>query len=161
MSVRELSKAQDLVDINFCFDFTENGVDFTMYYDSCGVRLGGVIMQKCKVIDYASRQLKTHERNYHTHDLELATVVFMLKLCEPQQGSRTVIGSTVRRPARGLELNYTKPRCQTTDTFTDRGGVRRTEPLASLASPLDPHAQVKTTGTFTVRGPSHGLWGGP
>ncbi|MCI20563.1 RNA-directed DNA polymerase (Reverse transcriptase), partial [Trifolium medium] len=42
--------------------------------------LGGVLMQSGKVVAYASRQLKTHERNYPTHDLELAAVVFTLKI---------------------------------------------------------------------------------
>ena len=36
-------------------------------------------MQEKNVIAYASRQLKVHERNYPTHDLELAAVVFALK----------------------------------------------------------------------------------
>ncbi|MCI77525.1 RNA-directed DNA polymerase (Reverse transcriptase), partial [Trifolium medium] len=42
--------------------------------------LGGVLMQSGKVVAYASRQLKTRERNYPTHDLELAAVVFTLKI---------------------------------------------------------------------------------
>ncbi|WMV32524.1 hypothetical protein MTR67_025909, partial [Solanum verrucosum] len=58
----------------------KEGVDFTIYYDASRVGLGGVLMQKGKVISYASRLLKTHERNYPTHDLELAGVVFVLKL---------------------------------------------------------------------------------
>ena len=58
----------------------EKGVDFTVYCDTSGVGLGGVLMQKGKVIAYASRQLKSHEKNYPTHDLELAIVVFVLKL---------------------------------------------------------------------------------
>ena len=37
-------------------------------------------MQHGKVVAYASKQLKPYERNYHTHDLELATVVFALKI---------------------------------------------------------------------------------
>ena len=41
--------------------------------------LGVVLMQEKNVIAYASRQLKVHERNYLTHDLELAAVVFALK----------------------------------------------------------------------------------
>ncbi|GJT37353.1 putative reverse transcriptase domain-containing protein [Tanacetum coccineum] len=41
--------------------------------------LGCVLMQRGKVIDYASRQLKIHEKNYTTHDLELGAVVFALK----------------------------------------------------------------------------------
>ena len=40
----------------------------------------GVLMQERKVIAYASRQLKKHELNYPTHDLELVAVVFALKL---------------------------------------------------------------------------------
>ncbi|GKA15916.1 putative reverse transcriptase domain-containing protein [Tanacetum coccineum] len=43
-------------------------------------RLGAVLMQKEKVIAYASRQLKVHEKNYTTHDLELGAVVFALKM---------------------------------------------------------------------------------
>ncbi|GJZ39596.1 putative reverse transcriptase domain-containing protein [Tanacetum coccineum] len=42
--------------------------------------LGVVLMQKEKVITYASRQLKIHEKNYTTHDLELGAVVFALKI---------------------------------------------------------------------------------
>ena len=42
--------------------------------------LGCVIMQHWKVIAYASRKLKLHERNYPTHDLQLAAVVFVLKI---------------------------------------------------------------------------------
>ncbi|GJR55761.1 putative reverse transcriptase domain-containing protein [Tanacetum coccineum] len=42
--------------------------------------LGAVLMQREKVIAYASRQLKVHEKNYTTHDLELGSVVFALKI---------------------------------------------------------------------------------
>ncbi|GJW27325.1 putative reverse transcriptase domain-containing protein [Tanacetum coccineum] len=42
--------------------------------------LGAVLMQNKKVIAYASRQLKIHEKNYTTHDLELGAVVFALKI---------------------------------------------------------------------------------
>ena len=42
--------------------------------------LGGVLMQDKQVVAYASRQLKVHERSYPTHELELAAVVFVLKL---------------------------------------------------------------------------------
>nr|GEX77508.1 hypothetical protein [Tanacetum cinerariifolium] len=42
--------------------------------------LGAILMQKGKVIAYASRQLKVHEKNYTTHDLELGAVVFALKM---------------------------------------------------------------------------------
>ncbi|GKA25226.1 putative reverse transcriptase domain-containing protein [Tanacetum coccineum] len=45
--------------------------DFVVYYDASCLGLGCMLMQKGKVIAYASRQLKIYERNYNTHDLEL------------------------------------------------------------------------------------------
>ena len=53
---------------------------FTVYSDASGVGLGCVLMQHGNVVTYASRQLKDHERNYLAHDLEMAAVVFALKL---------------------------------------------------------------------------------
>ncbi|GKA28712.1 putative reverse transcriptase domain-containing protein, partial [Tanacetum coccineum] len=54
--------------------------DFVVYCDSSNQGLGCVLMQRGKVIAYASRQLKIHEKNYTTHDLELGAVVFALKI---------------------------------------------------------------------------------
>ncbi|GJZ38871.1 putative reverse transcriptase domain-containing protein [Tanacetum coccineum] len=54
--------------------------DFLVYCDASGIGLGCVLMQRGKVIAYASRQLKIHENNYTTHDLELGAVVFALKI---------------------------------------------------------------------------------
>ncbi|WKA07227.1 hypothetical protein VitviT2T_025077 [Vitis vinifera] len=56
-----------------------SGELFTIYCDASTVGLGCVLMQQGKVVAYASRQLKQHERNYPTHDLELAAMVFALK----------------------------------------------------------------------------------
>ncbi|CAN6477769.1 unnamed protein product [Victoria cruziana] len=53
---------------------------FAVYSDASGIGYGAVLMQKDKVIAYASRQLKSHEKNYPTHDLELGAVVFALKI---------------------------------------------------------------------------------
>nr|BAL46523.1 hypothetical protein [Gentiana scabra x Gentiana triflora] len=53
--------------------------NYDVYTDASGQGLGCVLMQAGKVIAYASRQLKVHEKNYPTHDLELAAVVFALK----------------------------------------------------------------------------------
>ena len=53
---------------------------FIMYCDAFRVGLCCVLMQHGKVIAYASRQLKKHEQNYSTHNLELTTVVFALKI---------------------------------------------------------------------------------
>ena len=58
----------------------EGSEDFVVYSDASRLGLGCVFMQRGKVIAYASRQLKDYERNYPTHDLELAAVVFALKL---------------------------------------------------------------------------------
>ncbi|GJV17174.1 putative reverse transcriptase domain-containing protein [Tanacetum coccineum] len=58
----------------------EGSKDFIVYCDASIKGLGAVLMQREKVIDYASRQLKIHEKNYMTHDLELGAVVFSLKL---------------------------------------------------------------------------------
>ncbi|GJU79443.1 putative reverse transcriptase domain-containing protein [Tanacetum coccineum] len=54
--------------------------DFIAYCDASIKGLGAVLMQREKVIAYASRQLKIHEKNYTTHDLELGAVVFALKI---------------------------------------------------------------------------------
>ncbi|GJR55815.1 reverse transcriptase domain-containing protein [Tanacetum coccineum] len=59
----------------------QDGVeDFVVYCDAWNQGLGYVLMQRDKVIAYASRQLKIHEKNYTTHDLELGAMVFALKI---------------------------------------------------------------------------------
>ncbi|GJV25903.1 putative reverse transcriptase domain-containing protein [Tanacetum coccineum] len=58
----------------------EGSKDFIVYCDASIKGLGAVLMQREKVISYASRQLKIHEKNYTTHDLELGAVVFALKI---------------------------------------------------------------------------------
>ncbi|GJU80845.1 reverse transcriptase domain-containing protein [Tanacetum coccineum] len=58
----------------------EGNDDFVVYCDASHQSLGAVLMQREKVIAYASRQLKPNEENYTTHDLELGAVVFALKI---------------------------------------------------------------------------------
>ncbi|GKE44331.1 putative reverse transcriptase domain-containing protein, partial [Tanacetum coccineum] len=58
----------------------EGSEDFIVYCDALKKGLGTVLMQREKVIAYASRQLKIHEKNYTIHDLELGAVVFALKI---------------------------------------------------------------------------------
>ena len=53
---------------------------FVVYSDASRQGLGCVLMQHRRVMAYASRQLKPYERNYPTHDLELATMIFALKI---------------------------------------------------------------------------------
>ncbi|CAA0841650.1 Uncharacterized mitochondrial protein AtMg00860, partial [Striga hermonthica] len=55
-------------------------LEFTIYSDASKMGLGCVLMQQGKVVAYASRQLKPHEQNYPTHDLELAAVIHALKI---------------------------------------------------------------------------------
>ena len=52
---------------------------FDVYCDASRLRLGCVLMQEGQVVSYLSRQLRPHEENYPTHDLELAAVVLALK----------------------------------------------------------------------------------
>ncbi|GKD09551.1 putative reverse transcriptase domain-containing protein [Tanacetum coccineum] len=58
----------------------EGSEDFIVYCNASIKGLGVVLMQREKVIAYASRQLKLHDKNYTTHDLELGAVVFALKI---------------------------------------------------------------------------------
>ncbi|GKD91040.1 putative reverse transcriptase domain-containing protein [Tanacetum coccineum] len=58
----------------------EGTEDFVVYCDASLKGYGAMLMQREKVIAYASRQLKVHEENYTTHDLELGAVVFALRL---------------------------------------------------------------------------------
>ncbi|GKD88536.1 putative reverse transcriptase domain-containing protein [Tanacetum coccineum] len=59
---------------------TEGAKNFVVYCDASHKGYRDVLMQREKVIVYASRQLKKHEENYMTHDLELGAVVFALRL---------------------------------------------------------------------------------
>ena len=54
--------------------------EYAMYSDALKIGLGCVLMQEGKVVAYSSRQLKPHEQNYPTHDLELAAVMFALNI---------------------------------------------------------------------------------
>ena len=56
------------------------GKPFEVYCDASHLGLGCVLMQEKKAVTYALRQLKVHERNYPTHDLELVAIVFALKI---------------------------------------------------------------------------------
>ncbi|GJU37895.1 putative reverse transcriptase domain-containing protein [Tanacetum coccineum] len=58
----------------------EGSENFVVYCDASHKGLGVILIQREKVIAYASRQLKIHEKNYMTHDLEVGAVVFALKM---------------------------------------------------------------------------------
>lgn len=66
--------------------------DFVVYCDASNQGFGCVLMQRGKVIAYASRKLKIHEKNCTTHDLELGAVVFALKNCRHYlYGTKSVV----------------------------------------------------------------------
>ncbi|GJR44962.1 putative reverse transcriptase domain-containing protein [Tanacetum coccineum] len=82
-------RTQDLNDKSNLIDLTkdapilslpEGSEDFVVYCDASLKGFGAVLMQREKVIAYASRQLRKNEENYTTHDLELGAVVFALRL---------------------------------------------------------------------------------
>ena len=58
----------------------ERGQGYIVYCDASKAGLGCVLMQSVRVVAYGFRQLKNHEKNYPTHDMELAAVVFALKI---------------------------------------------------------------------------------
>ncbi|CAN4081343.1 unnamed protein product [Withania somnifera] len=74
------SKLKELLTSSPVLVLPVEGRGFSIYCDAYGVGLGCVLMRRGQVIAYASRRLKVHERNYPTHDLELAAVVFALKM---------------------------------------------------------------------------------
>ncbi|KAA0043430.1 hypothetical protein E6C27_scaffold1639G00400 [Cucumis melo var. makuwa] len=76
------------------------GKDYVIYCDASRLGLGCVLMQDENVIDYASRQLKTHECNYPTHDLELATVVLALKIWRHYLFRANVVADALSRKSR-------------------------------------------------------------
>ena len=59
---------------------SEQGQRYTVYCDASRDGLGCVLMQSGRVLAYGPKQLKNHEQNYPTHDLELAAIVFALKI---------------------------------------------------------------------------------
>ena len=60
--------------------FSTLGIEYVLFSDASRQGLGCVLMQDGRIIAYASHQLKKHETNYPIHDLELAIVVFDLKI---------------------------------------------------------------------------------
>jgi hypothetical protein len=58
----------------------DNNKPFDVYCDASSTGLGCVLKQGNRVIAYASRVLRPHDQNYHTHDLELAAVFHALKM---------------------------------------------------------------------------------
>ncbi|GJS37517.1 retrotransposon protein, putative, ty3-gypsy subclass [Tanacetum coccineum] len=79
-SIKDWASPKTPTEIRQFLALPEGSENFVVYYDASHKGLGAVLMQREKVIDYASRQLKIHEKNYTTHNLELGAVVFALKM---------------------------------------------------------------------------------
>nr|GEY25422.1 reverse transcriptase domain-containing protein [Tanacetum cinerariifolium] len=85
----------------------EGSKDFVVYCDASHKGLGAVLMQREKVIAYASRQLKIQEKNYTTHDLELGSVVFALKIWRHYiYGTKCTVPNTKDRQDYWYNLQY-------------------------------------------------------
>nr|GEV49385.1 hypothetical protein [Tanacetum cinerariifolium] len=104
----------------------EGSEDFVVYCDALHKGLGAVLMQREKVIAYASRQLKVHEKNYTTHDLELGSVEFVTLL------RRLKIRNDARNPQ--VEVFYPSRKCLT----CARVKAEHQRPLGLLVQPAIP-----------------------
>ncbi|XP_052478433.1 uncharacterized protein LOC128033974 [Gossypium raimondii] len=76
--LREKQLYAKLNKCEFWLQEPESNKEFVVYSDTSHVGLGCILMQDGKVVAYTSSQLKSHEENYPTHDLELAVVIFKL-----------------------------------------------------------------------------------
>ncbi|GJT09374.1 putative reverse transcriptase domain-containing protein, partial [Tanacetum coccineum] len=96
----------------------EGSENFVVYCDASYKGLGAVLMQKEKFIAYASHQLKIHEKNYTTHDLELRAVVFALKMwrhyLKSERGGRCLELKGTEQATMSLSFGYddwSEPSC--------------------------------------------------
>ncbi|KAL4030070.1 hypothetical protein IC575_008303 [Cucumis melo] len=79
-AVTSLPRPSTVSEIHSFLGLTDGSRSFMIYSDASKKGLGCVLMQQGRVVAYASRQLKSHEQNYPTHDLMLTAVVFALKI---------------------------------------------------------------------------------
>nr|GEX11582.1 reverse transcriptase domain-containing protein [Tanacetum cinerariifolium] len=111
----------------------EGSKDFMVYCDASHKGLGAVLMQREKVIAYASRQLKIHEKNYTTHDLELGSVILeaQIEALKPKNLKKEDVGIMIRMdiPKERLE-----PRAEGTLCLNGRSWLPCYGDLRSLIS---------------------------
>ncbi|GJX45958.1 putative reverse transcriptase domain-containing protein [Tanacetum coccineum] len=110
-----------------CLAYLDGSEDFVVYCDASHKGLGAVLMQREKVIAYASRQLKVHEKNYTTHDLELGSVVFALKIWRHYlYGTRCTVFTDHKSLQHILDQKELNMRQRLADALSRK---ERTEPL--------------------------------
>nr|GEY01495.1 putative reverse transcriptase domain, ribonuclease H-like domain, aspartic peptidase domain protein [Tanacetum cinerariifolium] len=117
----------------------EGSEDFVMYCDASLKGFGAVLMQREKVITYASRQLRKNEENYTTHDLELGAVVFALRLWRHYlYGTKcTVIIDRLTKSAHFIPVNE-KFKMERLTRLYSKEIVRRHRVPVSIISDRDP-----------------------
>ncbi|GJY93915.1 putative reverse transcriptase domain-containing protein [Tanacetum coccineum] len=121
----------------------EGSEDFIVYCDASIKGLGDVLMQREKVIAYALRQLKIHEKNYTTHDLELGVVVFALKIWKELSVWNQVYG-VHRSQEKDIPKEKLEPRHDGTYALNGRVGTRLSR-LRSRLNTKRPFRFVVTT----------------
>ncbi|GJS91772.1 reverse transcriptase domain-containing protein, partial [Tanacetum coccineum] len=132
--------------------------DFVVYCDASGIGLGCVLMQRGKVIAYASRQLKIHEKNYTTHDLELGLSPRWIELfsdyeCEIRYhpGKANVVADALSRkervkPKRVRAINMTLQSSIKDRILTAQKKV--VDEFAGLQKGLDEMIEQRSDGTL-------------
>ena len=78
--VKSFAELETRLTTTLVLNLLEGSDGYVIYCDTSRVGLGCVLIQLDKVLDYASRKLKVHDKNYPTHVLELAAVVFSLMI---------------------------------------------------------------------------------
>ncbi|XP_058784303.1 uncharacterized protein LOC131659079 [Vicia villosa] len=101
------------------------GEPFVVYCDACLIGLGGVLMQNGKVVAYASRQLRTHEKNYATHDLELDAVSVMLGMLKINNDFLDNIKEAQKLDVKLVDLMVGTDQLENDDFQLDARGVLR------------------------------------
>ncbi|GJW89871.1 putative reverse transcriptase domain-containing protein [Tanacetum coccineum] len=120
-SIKDWASPKTLTEIHQ-FIGSEN---FVVYCDASRKGLGAVLMQREKVIAYASHQLKIHEKNYTTYDLELGAVVFALKIWR-----HYLYGTNLNLPVHILEAQVEARKEENYEIEDMCGMIKKLEPRA-------------------------------
>ncbi|GJZ25977.1 putative reverse transcriptase domain-containing protein [Tanacetum coccineum] len=138
----------------------ENSENFVVYCVASRKGLGAVLMQMEKVIAYASRQLKIHEKNYTTHDLELGAIMFTLKMWRHYlYGTKCIVFTDPKSLQHILdqkELNMRQRRWF--ELLRDYVAYRSKVLLHFLSNEGKPTLMEKLTETILKRKVSLGTW---